>query len=657
MPLISVIIPIYNVEKYLVGCLDSILGQTFQEFELLLVDDGSTDKSIAIAKEYARNYPDKIFIHSVSHGGPGPARNYGIQKARGEYILFVDSDDYIDKEMFTALYQSASCLDSDIVIAPYFRHGLCQEITIEGTFDWDSYKTYSGIDFIKHTGYRITIWGKLYKTSFIKKYFFPAIWYEDVAWLPVVMSNSPKISYVPDAYYHYVRNDASIVSNISDKQVLGSLDAIQFIIEHSNASAQGSIAPFIANLLLYMCKRRPAFADRYIHALIQNKAYLLKNCDFSIHKKLEKKLADYFYDFLPIPKVLYYDNFGKQKLTDSEQETIQNWNGTLVQFDGEIICLDEENCNLSENPLILQAYQHGYYNLVGHYFKCRKLLKNGGIAICKNTTGLKYITPLLLRSQAFFGFYDDHTITAGIYAAAPGQKVIQDLLDLFEAADPSENSMEAILGKLFIEKEKLSYSYGLECRFEGKYLTAYENTVRVYATSVLARDYGIGITYASCPSQKPTAMSVDGKEYLLADPFYYQTLSSLACDYSKYQMDTARHKKSKENVAFNQKISKLRIRIQKQAAQNNQYKEENETLALQNETLIQQQENLKLKNKSLKEQNEKLREQREKLHQQRDKLKQEREKLTTELNSIKKMKLVWYLYRFFSKFKKKEGQN
>ena len=72
MPLISVIIPIYNVENYLAGCLDSILGQTFQEFELLLVDDGSTDKSIAIAKEYARNNPDKIFIHSVSHGGPGP---------------------------------------------------------------------------------------------------------------------------------------------------------------------------------------------------------------------------------------------------------------------------------------------------------------------------------------------------------------------------------------------------------------------------------------------------------------------------------------------------------------------------------------------------------------------------------------------------------
>lgn len=652
MPLISVITPVYNVEKYLPGCLDSILAQTFQEFELLLIDDGSTDESISIAKEYAKKNPERIFVHSVSHAGPGPARNYGIQKARGEYILFIDSDDYIEKNMLEKLYESAVYLKSDIIIAPYFRHGLHKEMTIEGTFDWDSYKLYSGIDFIEHTGYRITIWGKLYKTSFIKPFSFPAIWYEDVAWLPVLMSHAPKISYIPTPFYHYVRNDASIVSNVSDKQVLGSLDAIQFIIENSNPAAQDSIAPFIANLLLYMCQRRPAFSDQYIKVLIQNKGYITKFCDFSKHERLEKKLAEYYHDFIPIPKVIYYDNFGKQELSKSELENIKSWNGTLVQFDAEIICLNEDNCDITENPFLLQAYHEGFFELVGHYFKCRKLAESGGIAICKNVTGLKYITPLLLRSRAFFGFYDAHTITDSIYASAPGQKIIQDILASFDSGIPSEHFMETVLSRLLIEKENLSYSYELECRFEGKYLLAYNDTVRVYATSVLTRDYGIGISYASCFSHHPETTWLQEKEYLLADPFYYQTLARLASDYSKYQMDTARHKKSKENVSYNQKIGKLRIRIQKQAAQNKEYKEKNDTLLLQNDTLLLQQKKLKQRNESLKEQNEKLREQREKLREQREKLKQEQEKLTSELNSIKKMKLVWYLYRFFSKFKR-----
>ena len=92
----SVIIPIYNVEAFLKECIDSVLQQTYKDYEIILVDDGSTDESGAIADTYARNYPGINVIHR-NNGGLSAARNTGIEAAKGRYIIFVDSDDYIDK--------------------------------------------------------------------------------------------------------------------------------------------------------------------------------------------------------------------------------------------------------------------------------------------------------------------------------------------------------------------------------------------------------------------------------------------------------------------------------------------------------------------------------------------------------------------------------
>ena len=93
-PVLSIIVPVYNVEKYLARCIDSILAQTFTDFELILVDDGSTDNSGEICDEYAGKDPRIIVIHK-ENGGVSSARNHGLDIARGEYITFVDSDDQI----------------------------------------------------------------------------------------------------------------------------------------------------------------------------------------------------------------------------------------------------------------------------------------------------------------------------------------------------------------------------------------------------------------------------------------------------------------------------------------------------------------------------------------------------------------------------------
>jgi glycosyltransferase EpsJ len=116
MPSVSVVVPIYNVERYLRQCVDSLLAQTLKNIEIILVDDGSPDSSGAIADEYADAYGNVICIHQ-NNSGLGPARNTGIAHAHGDYIGFVDSDDWAEPQMFEHLYWEACRSDADIVVS------------------------------------------------------------------------------------------------------------------------------------------------------------------------------------------------------------------------------------------------------------------------------------------------------------------------------------------------------------------------------------------------------------------------------------------------------------------------------------------------------------------------------------------------------------
>ena len=104
---ISVIVPIYNTEKYLRKCLDSLVNQTLKDIEIILINDGSPDNSENIVSEYLERYPDKIVYHKKKNEGQGVARNLGIKMAKGDFVSFVDSDDYVDVTIFEKLYKKA----------------------------------------------------------------------------------------------------------------------------------------------------------------------------------------------------------------------------------------------------------------------------------------------------------------------------------------------------------------------------------------------------------------------------------------------------------------------------------------------------------------------------------------------------------------------
>ena len=119
MPKVSVVIPVYNVEKYLRQCMDSVVNQTLREMEIIAVDDGSTDSSGAILDEYAAADPRVKVIHKAN-GGYGIGMNTGFDAATGEYIGIVESDDYADPEMFETLYNRAKLYDLDVVKSGFY---------------------------------------------------------------------------------------------------------------------------------------------------------------------------------------------------------------------------------------------------------------------------------------------------------------------------------------------------------------------------------------------------------------------------------------------------------------------------------------------------------------------------------------------------------
>ena len=140
---VSVIVPVYNVEKYIDHCLDSLVNQTLQEIEIIVVNDGSTDNSQNIIEKYANNYSHMVKVFSKENGGLSDARNYGICHAEGEYIGFVDSDDFVEPNMFEIMYEKAIMTNADIIVCSFnhiYDSGKIKHISIDnkfGAFDND----------------------------------------------------------------------------------------------------------------------------------------------------------------------------------------------------------------------------------------------------------------------------------------------------------------------------------------------------------------------------------------------------------------------------------------------------------------------------------------------------------------------------------------
>ncbi len=238
MDLVSIIVPIYNVEKYINKCIDSIINQTYSNLEIILVDDGSPDKCGEICDKYAL-LDKRIKVIHKTNGGLSDARNTGLDVATGDYIVFIDSDDYVDQNMISALHKEIIESKTDMVICNY------QEVNEEGLIIEEKKETipytgklYTGIEIlygvIQYEGsYLVTVWNRMYKKKLWQDIRFPAgKQHEDEYVLHEICLICDKVSVINMPLYFYRQRNNSIMNM---KYNIKRLDAIEALFMRANA--------------------------------------------------------------------------------------------------------------------------------------------------------------------------------------------------------------------------------------------------------------------------------------------------------------------------------------------------------------------------------------------------------------------------------------
>lgn len=225
-PKISIIVPVYGVEKYVNRCIQSIVNQTYKNIEIILVDDGSPDNCPLICDEWAKEDLRIKVIHK-KNGGLSDARNVGLQIASGELIGFVDSDDWISEDMYQLLYEDMVNNDSDISacgVKIIWEDNKFELLTPEGSYLFNQQEAMEAI--IKETKLKQPVVYKLYKSDLIKDIMFPVgKYHEDVFWSYKAIGKAHKVSIFDTPCYFYFQRKNSIMGSTYSLKRLDSLEA------------------------------------------------------------------------------------------------------------------------------------------------------------------------------------------------------------------------------------------------------------------------------------------------------------------------------------------------------------------------------------------------------------------------------------------------
>ncbi|MGL4307998.1 MAG: glycosyltransferase [Cetobacterium sp.] len=234
---LSIVVPIYNVENYLRECLDSLYSLKIKETEIILVDDGSKDGSYNIIMEYKEKYSQKTVVVKKENGGLSSARNAGLKVARGEYVAFIDSDDFIDGNIFENFFKETKEKQLDIGVGDfrYYRDGKSSE-PIFRSQEVQSSGILKGTEFMKLTlekpkCFREEVVDDIYRREFLIEknlYFQENLLHEDSYFTPRAYLKAEKVKYIPGAFYYYRQRSGSIMSEVSQK----SIDSLEFICEN-----------------------------------------------------------------------------------------------------------------------------------------------------------------------------------------------------------------------------------------------------------------------------------------------------------------------------------------------------------------------------------------------------------------------------------------
>lgn len=285
---ISVIIPAYNTEEYMEECLDSLLQQTIGDLEIIVVNDGSTDGTHDILERYGAEYPEKIKVFHKENGGQASARNLALKHAKGEYLGFVDSDDWIDLDMYEVMYNKAKEEDADIVICDMVDHYPNETIYHKASRFTDKFRVTP------------SACNKIFRREFAEGVTFPeGLWYEDFEFTTKQLMKTEKISVVHEGFYHCHCREVSTMNNNNahmNKDILTVIQNIDaFAVEKGWAEKYADVIEYlyIDHILITTINRLEAQKNKDKRRIIN---YL--------RKEVLKRYPNYHQDkvFVELPK-------------------------------------------------------------------------------------------------------------------------------------------------------------------------------------------------------------------------------------------------------------------------------------------------------------------------------------------------------------------
>lgn len=221
---ISVIIPVYNAEKYISHCLKSLLNQGVNKrlFEIIVIDDGSKDNSVAVVKEFEKENP-QIKIYSQENKGVGAARNKGIDVAIGEYLYFIDADDYLTDNGLKYVFDCLGNIEADLVCFKSYltnTYNLNELVNNKDKLQFDKGVVVDGMDYINKYGYKNEVWWYLINKKYLENLnlkFPEGVWMEDVIFTAQVLINANRVFAIPIAIHRHVKVQTSAMNNKETK--------------------------------------------------------------------------------------------------------------------------------------------------------------------------------------------------------------------------------------------------------------------------------------------------------------------------------------------------------------------------------------------------------------------------------------------------------
>lgn len=284
--MISIIVPIYNVANYLDECIRSLLEQTYDDIEILLIDDGSTDASADICDYYA-TIDNRVVVFHKQNGGLSSARNYGIKRAIKEYILFVDADDYIEKDSCEKFIQSIGSIKPDIVLGKAKEiHGDNILFNYEYT-DLETNNIYTSREYFDKVIYKnefhVPVWLNLYRRKFLlqnKLLFKEKIFHEDLEIFPRIFLNARTIIYMNYHFYNYrIRANSIMTNRKNDYKRLNDLNIIyikwkKLFDNVDDSQEQALLYGMLVKLFLSSCRVYKITSPWYPKGM--NKKFIIK---------------------------------------------------------------------------------------------------------------------------------------------------------------------------------------------------------------------------------------------------------------------------------------------------------------------------------------------------------------------------------------------